>query len=314
MVLGKTDTGKSTLIRRLSEDVPVTIIDSDIGQSDIGPPSVVSRGRLIDGISVMEDGYFVGSVTPAGHLLQLIAGVSRMTARAGDGPVVINTCGLITGDMGRALKTEKINSVKPDMLVLIDQDNDLSYIDAFTGSGVEVHRFSPAPGVRVKSKSERLYLRAKAFREHFSNALESSVTLDNVYIERSLLNNGERIDPAMLPDDLRRHVVHVEMAGGEAIVIFERAISDLDRIAASVGADLIQAFVTDDFLDLVTGIYDDSGRFQGLGIIKSIDFRKGRINLYSPAQQFSVLQPGSIKLNHNYYPISGRFTPVTYRL
>ena len=313
MVLGKTDTGKSTLVRRLSEEIPLTIIDSDIGQSDIGPPSVVSLGRLVSGVSVMEDGYFVGSVTPAGHFLQLIAGVSRMVTHAGDSPIIINTCGLVTGDMGRALKVEKINSVRPDMLVVIDHGNDLSYLDSFTGLGIDVYRFLPAPMVRVKSRSERLYLRTRAFREHFSNALVSSVNIDDVYIERSLLNNGEKIDHSMLPGDLRDQVVHIEMAGSEAMVIFERAISGLDRIAASIGADQIQAFVSDDFLNIVMGVYDESGRFQGLGIIRSIDFGQGRVDVYSPARQISVLQLGSIKLDPDYYLTSGQFKPITYR-
>ena len=96
IVIGKIDTGKSTLIKMISDIIDVSIVDADIGQSDIGPPAVVSLGEKINGQYRMIDGYFCGSTTPAGHFLQLMAGIVRMARASKKFPVLVNTIGLVT--------------------------------------------------------------------------------------------------------------------------------------------------------------------------------------------------------------------------
>ena len=78
MVVGRVDTGKSTLIKNLADHMDACVLDADIGQNDIGPPSVVSLGERVDGRYQAIDGYFCGSTSPSGHFLQVIAGVSRL--------------------------------------------------------------------------------------------------------------------------------------------------------------------------------------------------------------------------------------------
>ena len=108
LVLGGADTGKTTLALALAGKIagsrPVAIVDADIGQSHIGPPSTVGWA-VVDNpefdLSAIEPGpvrnptphtastphqrisngaggiAFVGDITPVGHLLQFAAALTR---------------------------------------------------------------------------------------------------------------------------------------------------------------------------------------------------------------------------------------------
>ena len=55
LIIGASDTGKTTLaeaiVRRLCAQRPVGIVDLDIGQSHIGPPTTIAWGRATGGFS-----------------------------------------------------------------------------------------------------------------------------------------------------------------------------------------------------------------------------------------------------------------------
>ena len=84
LVVGSTDTGKSTFCRFLveqgvSQGLRVGLVDADVGQSRIGPPTtiglkILSQNPHWDEIEA-DDLYFVGWISPEGHLLQCVTGV-----------------------------------------------------------------------------------------------------------------------------------------------------------------------------------------------------------------------------------------------
>jgi polynucleotide 5'-hydroxyl-kinase GRC3/NOL9 len=94
LLLGGIDTGKTTfgieLLRRATgAGIPAGIVDADIGQSTVGPPTTVGLKlgagmeqvtretvRAADGLG------FVGSITPRGHLLGLVTATAKLTSRA----------------------------------------------------------------------------------------------------------------------------------------------------------------------------------------------------------------------------------------
>ena len=166
IVIGNIDTGKSTLVKNMADHMDAYVLDADVGQNDIGPPSVVSLGERIDGRYRMIDGYFCGSTTPSRHFIQMIAGIARLLPLCRNRPVLINTTGLATGDIGRALKTEKINAIRPDLIIGLETGNELKYLDAFAWAGAEVVKFRPHPQVTSRSRSERESLREGACSEH----------------------------------------------------------------------------------------------------------------------------------------------------
>ena len=72
--IGGVDSGKTTFITFLANyflknNVKTAVLDSDIGQSDIGPPTTIGWGIVENYIEKMSDikcknFYFIGSITP----------------------------------------------------------------------------------------------------------------------------------------------------------------------------------------------------------------------------------------------------------
>src|SRR4030042_5204680 len=114
LILGGADTGKTplalALAARIAQSRPVAIVDADIGQSHIGPPSTV-WWAVVDnpnfGLSAIEPGgiAFVGDITPVGHLLQFTAALARCVEQAAKlaEVILIDTPGFIAGAPAHAL-------------------------------------------------------------------------------------------------------------------------------------------------------------------------------------------------------------------
>lgn len=309
IVIGNTDTGKSTLIKRIAERVEVSIIDADIGQSDIGPPTVVSLGEDRNGRYYMIDGYFCGSTTPSGHFLQLMAGMARMVWLAKRSPVLINTIGLATGDIGRSLNTEVINALKPDLIIGISEGDELAYLNAFRSTGALVVHLPVSPYVKKKTASERTQNRQMAFAEHFQNASSKTFSFGQFAVERSLLFNGTKKDITGTMHD----ILYLAVSGGEAVAVSESRIMDIDNMIRELGVGTLYVYTIDTFTGALVGLMDTNGRFLGLGIIESIDFTNGQIRIYMTATGFSVLQFGSIKLKLPDFAYGGPFHPKIFR-
>lgn len=107
MVIGEPDTGKSTLVALLarwfwSTSHKVAVVDSDVGQADVGPPGFVSYGFVERDItslqSVTRNGsYLVGNTSPYRSTLSVMSGTYACVNAAqkqGADVILIDTCGL----------------------------------------------------------------------------------------------------------------------------------------------------------------------------------------------------------------------------
>lgn len=302
--VGRNDTGKSTLIKRIADVVDVSVIDADIGQSDMGPPTVVSLGERYGKGYRMTDGYFCGSTTPAKHFLQLIAGTARMAGRVKRRPVLVNTTGLATGEVGRILKTEKINALRPD--VIVGLGNGLEYLDAFARAGVSVIHLPVSPDVHRKTPSERKMIRQNKFEEHFKNATTVCRAFDSFSVERSLLLNGTSFKNGEI-------ILHSDISDGDTLAVVSDKNWDPGAFMKLRNVKVMQVYTPEDFTNVLVGLVDSEGKFAGHGIINSIDFKNEEVSLQTPAHSFCILQFGSIKLDPKDYSYLGPFSGHAYR-
>ncbi len=208
LLLGATDTGKTTFARFLIHELlragrKVAFVDSDLGQSYLGPPATISLGLF----SSPEDEVrpwtmrFVGSVTPMGHLLQTVVDTKKLVDRAaalGHETVVIDTSGFVSGGAAFQLKLKKIDLIDPVHLIAIQREGEVEHIlMAFEGrEGLSIHRITPSERVKVRTREERVSYRERAFRRYFDRC--PSITLDL----RGLFTYGNRDLPFMDPLNL----------------------------------------------------------------------------------------------------------------
>lgn len=191
MVLGDVDTGKTIfsqyLIYKLLHDgKKVSFVDSDIGQSTISPPSTIgiknfnSKPKNITEICY-DRMYFVGDVTPTGHLLQLVTATAlAFRKRYNRGYVVIDTTGLVTGSIGNELKIQKIKLIQPDVIIAIQHKQELEPILRNFRHNDKIKMIKMLPyNVRNKSRLERKQNRKQKFNSYFKNSRLVNLKLRN---------------------------------------------------------------------------------------------------------------------------------------
>ena len=135
LVLGASDTGKTTLLesilRSWDSGEPLAVVDCDIGQSHVGPPTTVAWGLIERPFTgwrqVQAQGMaFTGDVSPEGNLEAFLDAVERMVERARRqaARLVIDTTGLVDGELGLALKRLKVERVRPDLIVALQREQE----------------------------------------------------------------------------------------------------------------------------------------------------------------------------------------------
>jgi polynucleotide 5'-hydroxyl-kinase GRC3/NOL9 len=212
ILLGATDTGKSTLAKFLISHLckrgpKVGLVDADIGQSFLGPPATI-------GLSVFKSHpdwevilsppeiFFVGSTTPEGHFTIHLKGVKRMVDKASSfGPdvILVDTTGFVLGEPGRELKKRKIDLVSPRFILALQKDDELEPILEQYKENLlyKIYRLPLSEQARSKSMEERRTNRTNKFRDYFKYSVIQELAMEGVQIE------GEVLDPngAPLPLD-----------------------------------------------------------------------------------------------------------------
>lgn len=186
LVLGGIDTGKSTLIKALYHRLGGEVVDSDVGQPDIGPPGLISRGTYEEG---MMDAYFVGDITPRGNLVPVMVGIAKMV-KASSVPCFVDTDGWVEGDAARVYKCELIDLLEPDRLVLLEKGDELNMF----GSGLsdpQIIRL-PAQEGGKKSPGERAANRMRRFKYYFSRTKKCFKEWNQLRIRGSMIGLNER--------------------------------------------------------------------------------------------------------------------------
>lgn len=185
VVIGETDTGKTTLVTALANAAfaggcAVGIVDADLGQSEIGPPTTIGLGRVRGPLARLADAEpvaleFVGVTSPAGNVLGSIVGVRRMLDRAraeAFDRIVVDTSGLVAGPLGRALKQAKIEVLDPDLVVCAERGGECeAIVTPYAGMRrPRVIRVPVPASVRTRSAEERRRYREGRLRAHFAAA------------------------------------------------------------------------------------------------------------------------------------------------
>ncbi len=196
--LGENDTGKSTFCRYLASELcrqgrRVAWIDSDLGQSILGPPASVGMTILSppDGQESPLLLRFVGSTSPVGHLLQTLVAVRALIDRAMrqkvDG-IVLDTSGFVSGRIGMEFKFQKIDLVNPTHLIALERGRELEALlknFSFRRS-LSLRRFPVSEVIQPKSIEQRCAYRQEQFHKYFHEARVTDFAFGGVGIHGQL--------------------------------------------------------------------------------------------------------------------------------
>jgi polynucleotide 5'-hydroxyl-kinase GRC3/NOL9 len=204
LVLGANDTGKTTLVTRLAGALAeaghaVAVVDADLGQSDVGPPTTVGLGRVRRPLARLGDAElvgleFLGVTSPARCMRATAEATARLVRRALDGGcdrVLVDTSGLVEGPFGRGLKRLKIDAVAPDVVVALQRADECepilrAWADA---PGPAVVRLPAAPTAR-RSPAARRQARRRALDAHLAQAVPVTLDLARIAVRPAPAGRG----------------------------------------------------------------------------------------------------------------------------
>lgn len=299
LVLGGIDRGKSTYCRFLSQrclaaGIRVAVIDADVGQKDLGPPAALTLGYPEAEVPWAEIRpaamYFVGATSPVGHLVPMLVGIRHLLDAARASVVIINTTGLIH-DVGRVLKSYKIEAVQPDVIVAIEHGRELTAITR-AYRHYRLLRLPPSPQAVSKTSQQRKAARERAFGAYFASAREVCMGLRQVVIQRSLLGTGKRLSAPGEP--------YAEQTA-EGVLAIGTPPAGPEGSRATV---LPTGFEH----NLLCGIAGRRNQGVGLAILQRIDFSKESLTLLTPvpAVDIHVVQFGAMYLTPDGQELGGK--------
>jgi len=187
-IIGNTDAGKSTLTTflvntLLKREMRLRVVDADIGQADIGPPttiaSAIPTGHIVSLVDLEPERLiFIGSTSPSRVETKLIAGITRLVKREEESLVLVNTDGWVLDPEAILYKIRMISSLDPDLVVGISGGSELQPI--LSGSKARSLTATVPEVVLARSRSDRRELRGAGYRRYLEGASVRTLSLRNV--------------------------------------------------------------------------------------------------------------------------------------
>ncbi len=298
LLLGATDTGKTTfltwLVNMLREQGQrIGIVDADVGQSSLGPPTTIGLGVVAQALQSLQELtpaalYFVGSTSPRGHLIPVIVGTGRMVDRAQKlevDQVVIDTCGFVSADAGRALKHYQIDLVNPDVVVCLQRADECEHLLlAFRyRQRPRILRLRASLACRRRSMEERRLHRERALHRYFAKPKTVTLSWDDLNLVEAPMGSGAAFEvgrdihhgqgwmPEMLWAERREGELHVVTASR----LSPGAVAELERATGM----RIRIWLAEELHGTLLGLLDEGGETLGIGILQYIQFPDHRLKV-----------------------------------
>ena len=190
IVIGMTDVGKSTLCtylanRLLLQGLSPAVVDGDIGQSDIGPPTTVGASVPTTSIPSLVDlepqaTIFIGHTSPSQVANRIIDGLKRLSDLMKKSLTIINTDGWVLDPEAISYKIRMIDATRPDLVVGLANGTELQPI--LSGSGAQSLNIETAKEVLARSRSDRREIRTASYRRFLEGARTRAISLQEVSI------------------------------------------------------------------------------------------------------------------------------------
>ena len=298
LLLGATDTGKTTFLTWLANSLlaqgrRIAIVDADVGQSSLGPPTTIGMSVVAQPFQRLQElptaaMYFVGAISPRGHLIPVIVGTKRLVdhaRRCEVDQVIIDTCGFVSAAGGQALKHYQIDLIDPDVVVCLQRGEECEpMLLAFRyGQRPRILRLRASHACRRRSLEERRRYRERALRAYLGKPKVVLLSWADLNLVEAPIGGGTALD---VKSD--RPLMHVRMSemlwaerrDGELHVVLQSrlcpdAVADLAR---AVGMR-VRTWLAEELHGTLLGLLDEAGDTVGIGILRHIDFACHRLEV-----------------------------------
>ena len=329
LVLGATDSGKSagTLLLAnywLKHGRRVGIVDGDMGQSHLGPPTtmgLVVKDKMIRGWEELSPDtlYFVGSTSPIHHFLPTICGTKKLVEEGKKKKaeiIIVDTTGLVKGLPGQTLKEYKIEIISPDHIIALQRKDELEpIIRKFKGNEeMIIYPLSPEAEIKAKTYPQRKEIREEKFRRYFKDSSFLTLHLNDLILRGDNYYGAGRAlgeeDIWFLEKELGSEVSYAEKIGeGIFIITKGRAVEGLNdfwEIKKRFGAGKIIITTEDKYKNLLISLEDQRGFVISLGIIQESDFKRRIFTIFTPLKRENLLRVYGFKFGSMQIDLAGK--------
>lgn len=318
MVMGGVDSGKTSFCTFLANEAlrkkwKTGVIDADLGQSDVGPPSTIGFNFVSEPVKDLfeikaENACFVGLTSPSGAVNKVIEGLTELKNRVMEADVdflIVNTDGWVDGEDAAKYKIQLTKTVSPSVVVGIRQEDELTPILTALKEANFLSIDSPRL-VQRRNREKRKILRELSYKKYLKQAKVQSFALNWVKVEDSLLGAGSPLAPGRM-EKIRnllgaRPIYSEETLTTIFIVLRKnRSVTEeqIREIEESLGkrAKVIREGEEE---GLLVGLQDELGKFLGIGILCGVDYKRKVMKVYTPINEnVSTIRFGQIKLDEN---------------
>lgn len=227
LALGDSDAGKSTFCLYLANlciraGLRPCIIDSDIGQADLGPPGVIAGAILASQVIDLRDAKteckrleFVGSISPPGYEREIIEGIRAVVKsmqEAAPDVFIVNTDGYVTRG-GVQYKQAMAKEIDADALVCLGPAG--QFLGQEYSGRARMLRVRTSPFAR-KSPQERVARRYEQFANYLRRDHAVTKEIGRIrLLYRNEIPSQEKLESLLRPlQDGRPSCMFVGLAKG----------------------------------------------------------------------------------------------------
>src|SRR3989454_1706090 len=208
VIIGEVDSGKSSLCtflanKCLEEPGKVGVVDADVGQADIGPPTTISSSVVqapIIGLhkAAAEISFFVGDTSPSfvpDKVVTLATRLKKQMTRSAD-IVLVNTDGWLAEFNALRHKQLLIEEIQPDLVIGLSRTDEV--IDPLLDRAKFASlRLPSSPFARIRSKEERKKAREAGYRRFLQGSHKLGISLE------ARVRMFDQLEQTVLPENRR---------------------------------------------------------------------------------------------------------------
>jgi len=204
IVLGDVDVGKSTLCTYLANlcfghGIRTSIIDGDVGQANIGPPTTISSSTISNHILGLQNlrperSYFIGDTSPSSVPAKLVHSVTHLKDEiiARSQVTIVNTDGWVRDEEALSYKLQLLNGIRPNLVLGLGSNNELDPI--LEQQQYPTLRLEASPFARTRTREERKKTREEGYRRFLQNPKHLDLNLNSIKLRTFNKPRQQRID------------------------------------------------------------------------------------------------------------------------
>ena len=239
VIIGDVDSGKSSLCTFLTnesikEGLKVAVIDADVGQADMGPPTTIGSSQAEEPILELQElnaqtSFFIGDTSPSSVPKKLVHSLVRLKEDlvGRNDIVIVNTDGWIGDTPAIRYKLRLLTEAKPNVVLGLARGRELDPIlDMVTSTSV---RLESSAFAKIRTREDRKHAREAGYQRFLDGSKPLRMRLEDVRVrmfdqpEQTLFAGGRsfsgRIAGLLGTDNVLIAIGRVKkISGGVAIV------------------------------------------------------------------------------------------------